>query len=272
MIANLSKEALELLLTTGQKADQVANRVAILPAPKHEPDHVYYVATQRADGGVDLDLRESALKPRRSDVYNLAQIAPALAAIREYENLPDAPAIVWYCLEGITIELGRHRVELDLARTPAAVLLTNPIKLAPRDLRRALSTVLADSFGTNCEALRTALGKLKFNAGGSTSLETSRGRESMGKQFNLSVDSEEGKLPDQVTFELRVISDPALNAKYPMRFEVEPDAANATIELLPVGDAFAELRTAATNDIGTYLRETLPEGTAIIYGSPGTSN
>ncbi len=269
MTATRDRDALELIQETAQKAAGAAGKVQILDLPK-EPKHVYGVV--EADG--KLHRIEAAPHPRQHKLLSVHQVGDFVAEITQ--RLTVKPT-VWYSPAAVAIVLD-DTVDLNTAGVASCPLVYTPqfvllrkletmTSLAQKPFVRMLRKDLFDCLESDvAQQLLRSVRSLNFKEAMSGHARIDQGRESLGREIEAEVTSTIGPLPEYVTLDVRVFTDPALILRRPVKCALEVDAGEQWLALTPMP---LELDNALQSEM-EHLEGMLEQATdvPVIYGTP----
>lgn len=254
-------DALKYLIELGEKAQ------APIKLDVPDPRQVYY-----AIGGesAEYDLPEPPRDHRPGTLEDLISLANRFA-----EDVDEAcRPVAWYGPEAVVLVLDDdgHRVEratLTLHHSDAfmrlVALRAGGPWFEPKPFVRLLRVDLAGTLdpGVLLERVR----RVKFDNGQVTTSETTRTRESLGREIVSNVVAA-GEIPEEVTLSVPVYRTPGEAERYPFRCAVEVDPAMGRLQLLPLPDEVERVTALAVASIGARLRAGLAASVPCYMGSP----
>jgi hypothetical protein len=117
-------------------------------------------------------------------------------------------------------------------------------------------------------ALVDTIRKVKFESGQTATVETTRTRESLGKELASKIVTA-ADVPEWVTLDIPVYSNLGETDRYPLRCSLEIDALRSDpFQFKPFPDEIERVMQLAVQSIGERLRAGLPDGVSCYYGSP----
>lgn len=209
-------------------------------------------------------------KPRNNEAADLQTI---ISLANRFHG--DTPA-VWYGIERVTAILrdgddnDRDWVTLRLKHAPQYNLLRSlekGDKWFEQKLLVRLLRIDLDGAHDPLELLEKVRG-MKFESGSVTTGKVKRQDESLGRSISGSVTSDEGELPEEVTMNIAIYSNPGEDTRYPVVCAVETDALAAKIQLVPLPGELDRAVQLAMASIATRLGANLTEGIPVYHGTP----
>lgn len=257
-------EALEFLTDLAEKAQAP---VRVDPA---DPRAIHYAIGGRV---VTLPVPPSSREHKPATLDDL--IALASRSEDEGGNAEgDGTPVVWYDEDAVVVVFDDacHRVEtatLTLQYSDAfarlMALRAERPWFEPKPFIRLLRVDLAGTLapGELLERVR----RVRFENGQTTTVESARVRESLGREIVSKVDAA-GEIPEEVTLSVPVFKTPGEGERHPCRCAVEVDPALGRLQLLPLPDEIERVTGLAVASIGDRLRAGLPESVPCYRGAP----
>lgn len=131
----------------------------------------------------------------------------------------------------------------------------------PKAFRRLLRVELYGALESS--VLYDRVARIRFEAGQVTSQETSRSKESIGKQLKTEV-SADGELPEDVVLTCPVYED---QEEFAICCALEVDAARGMLQLVPFPDEIQRVTKLAQQDIKTKIEAKVPQ-VPVYLGTP----
>ncbi len=240
---------------TAVEAAGAANKVKIIDLPK-EPPGSYGVI----DSSGALAVAIAKPFPREHRTVSFDDFIEAVSHYKEKGGF--APA-VWYSPERIVAVLDDKadsrrldKVTLPLDYTPGFRFFLNdaagawmPQKAFIRKLRVDLADCLTDSSSALLKAARV----LSFNESQSGYGKVQLGSESLGRDIQEQVSLDQGEVPDQVTFSIRVFTDAGLKRRYLINCAVDVNPREGTFNIAPLPSQVQETLDEELQHVGERL-------------------
>lgn len=238
------------------------------------------IETPRESITVNSEGKETAVcipvKPRDHNVGTLGDLIQLAKRFTEAEDTSDITGtpVVWYDDLAVVLvidDMG-HRVDratLKLERSDLFAILVGLRRdpraawKDPKEFVRLIRIDLAGAF-TSTELLE-AVRKVKFENGTTTTAESARNRESLGREITSKL---EQPVPEEVVLEVPVFKNPGLTSRFPVRCTVEPDPMAGKFQLLPLPDEIERVIQFAVAMIADRLNHELPETVPAYHGKP----
>lgn len=253
-------EALQFTADQATKAAGASNKVAVLKLPD-EPEGVYGLVG--SDGRFERIV--GAAKPRSHALHRVDQVVDF---VLDAETRLNASPTVWYSRKGVQILLVddslaarlESRANITFAFTPQFHLLANCAEgsqwFDPKQLCLWVRTKLLDCLPTSREFLAT-IRDLRFSVQTGGKSHIGQGRESLGREVDAEVVSEFGDLPEELLFQVRVMDDPSLLRRQPIRCALEIDPQKCLLRIVPLAGEVQNALDAELESIGEMLKSTL---------------
>ena len=196
-----------------------------------------------------------------------------LIALADSETGCEAqPCAVFYDRSNVTLILDwcEHRIEKATFQLVSSESWMIARKLGtwlePKALVRLLRTELRGCLPD--AGLVDVIRRVKFENGQTATVETSRTRESLGKELSSKIVTA-ADVPEWVTLDIPVYSSLGETDRYPLRCSLEIDALRPdAFQLKPFPDELERVQQLAIQSIGDRLKAGLPSGIPAYYGAP----
>jgi hypothetical protein len=245
------KEALEFLVEQGtSQAEDIITAEA-------EPSHIYFVRTSEG-----LERKEADPKPRKGS-------ADSLTAIVEFAINNKDTAEIWYNRSHVEVYLDKKTRRDVVSFKP---FLSQPIQLlqelekSKQNLTQAqLIKMLRISFYGCMDitgGLLETLKRVNFKATQEADSSIDRGKVSLGKSITAQVTGV-GTIPDDFTLTVPVFGNACFaSLRKPVLVALEPEATNATFQLIPYPLQVEQAIANAEDWIGSELKGRLTDAGA----------
>lgn len=233
-------EALNVLFKTAQQAAGAENQAMVIELPGVPGK----VAVVNASGVLTF---HDKLPPKRA--HALGSIAEVKGFVDFAKDQLEGTPSVWYDEDGIVVVV---QDDADSQRIDTAKVAFEPTQthevlreigekwFRQKDFVRLLRVTLADAATDSTRHLLAVSRVLGFSNSTAGHAKVEHGRQSLGRDIEDQVTSEVGDLPDEVTFSVRLFTDPVLSRRFPIRCAVDIDPAAATFNLAPLAEAFED--------------------------------
>jgi hypothetical protein len=206
---------------------------------------------------------------------DLIRLAARFAGTEE-ESAEDADCrpVVWYDESQVVLVIDDegHRCETATLPLRASDLFAVVCRMArdktPLDWKGFIRFLRIDLAGAlPPSVLLEIVRKVKFESGAVVKAETTRSRESLGREIHAAV-SAEGDIPDMVTLSVPVYKTLGERDEYPVRCTVDVDPMAGTLRLVPFPDEVENAQLLAVGSIARRLTDQLPGSVPAYFGRP----
>lgn len=253
-MAFMELDVLEKIQETAVKAAGVVHQVAIVALP-NEPQGVYGIVGK--DGSLEVrEVRSVAAQARRPQPGRFHRSRRALQGARGWRLRAHRLALVGQSRRRT------DRIELPLAFTPAFEWFFRKAAgewLQQKLFIRKLRVELADCLTDSSAALLAAARILSFSESQSGYGKVQLGQESLGRDIQEQVQLDQGPVPEQVTFNVRVFTDACLTRRVQLSCAVDINAGEHTFNLAPRPEQLQQLLDNEVAFVGTKLEDGLGE-------------
>jgi len=261
-------ESIQLIQDTAVKAAGAKGKVDLVKLPG-EPDYVYGVV----DANGRMERVEAAAPPRKHVLHSVDQVGDFVSRMADRLS---CESTIWYSPIGVAIVLNDSPAlnkegtgYVPLKHTPQFLKLRElekGVKLSQKEFIRLLKNHLADCMTEEIEQLLRSVRSLNFSMKSANEGRYAQGRESLGLSIEQEIASTVGPIPETVTLQVRIYTDPSLILRRPVRCAMEADASDNTLCLMPLP---MELDNALQSEM-EHLESMLEAGTEVpvFYGTP----
>lgn len=262
------KDSIELIQDSAVAAAGARNKIEIVKLPG-EPEYIYGVVNAAGE----LERHETVAAPRKHRLLGVDQVG---TFVTEMSSRLECEPTVWYAPDGVRIvlddgkELNRHGGGIvPLVFTPQFARLKElekGVKFGQKEFVRLLRNQLVDCMTEDLEKLLRSVRSLNFSSQRGSSATINQGRESLGLTIEAEVASTVGPIPETVTLQVRVFTDPSLIIQRKILCSMDADASDNTLCLTPLP---MQLDTALQDEMEHLHR--LLEGAVevpVFYGVP----
>lgn len=228
----------------------------------------------RPDGSIEM--RARLPQPRNVTLSTVESVADFYT--HASENLDFDEASIWFAKDEIVIvlddgdrEVRRNSAICTLETTEEwdSLLLAGenwyPQKQFVRMLRNTFGPCATDSSRRLLQTARI----IAFNQSVAGHGKVELGRESLGRDIEAEVRSEAGDIPEEITLNVRIFTDPYTTARHEIRCLVDVNAREGTFNLAPLEGDLNDALEVETVRIVDRLKQS---GGPVFLGSPNLSS
>lgn len=224
--------------------------------------------------GGKVEQFDRAVSARDHELHTLGEIVRMANRVTPEDGAEDGHGIpipipsVWYCDDQVRLLFD------DSDRDEAATFELTPSATFDRVCKlrglewleqKAFVRLLRIELAGTLEPvhLLEKVRRVKFEAGSTTTGEVRRDRESIGREITQRAESSEGEIPEEVTLQVPIYSNPGERMPRPIRCAVEVDAGRGAFRLVPLPDEIDRAQALAVDSIADRLHGELK--TPLIY-------